>query len=59
MKGQKEKIPVALYIRVSTQEQVRDGYSLDSQSKRLESYCSEKGYKIIKRYADENQRVRN
>ena len=30
---------VALYIRVSTQEQAKEGYSIGEQEKRLRSYC--------------------
>lgn len=49
---------VALYIRVSTEEQVRHGYSLDSQTKRLTEYCKSKGYKIIEIYKDEGKTAR-
>lgn len=51
-------VRVALYIRVSTQEQVREGYSLKSQQQRLTEYCNDKGYKIIELYADEGKTAR-
>lgn len=54
----KKVIRVALYIRVSSEEQVRHGYSLDSQRKRLIEYCREKKYKIIGIYADEGKSAR-
>ena len=43
----------ALYARVSTEDQARDGFSLDAQMKRLESYCARQGYDIVDRYVDE------
>ena len=33
---------VAIYIRVSTQEQVQEGYSIDAQTDRLQAYCRAK-----------------
>ena len=29
----------ALYIRVSTQEQANEGYSIEAQTERLTAYC--------------------
>lgn len=49
----------AIYIRVSTEEQARHGYSLNSQKKRLIEYCNEKKYKITKIYADEGKSARS
>lgn len=51
-------IRVVLYIRVSSEEQVRYGYSLQSQKDRLLEYCKEKGYKIIEIYTDEGKSAR-
>lgn len=51
-------IRVALYIRVSTEEQARYGNSLKSQLDRLKEYCKEKGYKIIETYIDEGKSAR-
>ena len=43
---------VALYVRVSTQEQKEHGYSIDEQTERLKSYCKALGYKSPKVYND-------
>lgn len=41
----------ALYIRVSTQEQV-ENYSIESQRERLEAFCKSKGWSIHDTYTD-------
>ncbi len=43
----------AIYIRVSSAEQRREGYSLPEQRRVLTEYAEEKGYKIVDVYADE------
>jgi site-specific DNA recombinase len=43
---------VALYIRVSTQEQVQEGYSIDAQTERLHAYCTAKDWIIFGTYTD-------
>lgn len=43
----------ALYIRVSTEEQARHGYSLAEQEHDLRDYAEQHGYIIIGIYADE------
>lgn len=43
----------ALYIRVSSDEQRRKGFSLPEQKKTLYKYAEEKGYTIVDLYADE------
>ena len=52
-------IRTALYIRVSTEEQARRGYSLQSQKERLIEYCKQNNYKIIELYADEGKSARS
>ncbi len=42
----------AIYIRVSTEEQWREGYSLPAQESRLREYCERKGYEVFDLYAD-------
>lgn len=54
----KKILRVALYIRVSTEEQVRHGYSLNSQKERLIEYCKQMGYKVVEIYADEGKTAR-
>lgn len=43
---------VAIYIRVSTEDQAREGHSLGEQLERLKKLCEYKGYKIFKIYED-------
>lgn len=49
---------VALYIRVSTEEQVLHGYSLQTQEEVLIQYARDHGYKIVKIYRDEGHSAR-
>lgn len=43
---------VALYIRVSTQEQATEGYSVGEQTERLKKYAEAMGWEIYKIYVD-------
>lgn len=43
---------VAAYARVSTTEQVNEGYSLDEQAERLQKYCSAMGWDLLDTYID-------
>ena len=43
----------ALYTRVSTEDQVEHGYSLEAQKKRLIEYCNKNNIEIYKIYTDE------
>lgn len=45
-------IIVAIYIRVSTLDQAREGYSLDAQETVLRKWCQDRGYKVYGLYAD-------
>ncbi|MBR3230309.1 MAG: recombinase family protein [Bacilli bacterium] len=47
-----EKKKCSLYMRVSTDDQVREGFSLPEQKERLEAFCKFKGYEIIDYYKD-------
>ncbi len=47
-----ERSIAAVYIRVSTEDQVREGFSLPEQEKRLRAMCEYKGYEIYKVYKD-------
>ena len=47
-----EKKKCGLYMRVSTEDQAREGFSLPEQKERLESFCKFKGYEIIDYYED-------
>lgn len=48
----KKEVIVAIYIRVSTLDQAREGYSLKMQEQTLREWCKEKGYIIYDMYAD-------
>ena len=41
-----------LYLRVSTEDQAREGFSLPEQKERLETFCKFKGYEIVDYYKD-------
>ena len=48
----KKNIRVALYIRVSTQEQAKEGYSIGEQTDRLQKYAEAHGWTVVKIYTD-------
>lgn len=41
------------YVRVSTGEQAKEGFSLDVQEKRVRAYCEAKGWDLVRIYRDE------
>lgn len=43
---------VALYPRVSTMEQARDGYSIGEQIDRMKNFCAARGWDVFKVYPD-------
>ncbi|MCF0125827.1 MAG: recombinase family protein [Clostridia bacterium] len=47
-----KKIKAGIYIRVSTEDQAREGFSLEEQRKRLEEVCRYKKLEIYKIYKD-------
>ena len=47
-----EKKIAGLYIRVSTEDQAREGFSLPEQEKRLRAMCEYKGYEIYDVYEE-------
>ncbi|SUP37110.1 recombinase family protein [Veillonella criceti] len=50
---------VALYIRVSHEEQAMKGYSLQAQENRLRQYANEHHYQIVDYYRDEGVTARS
>lgn len=48
----KENKRIAIYIRVSTLDQAREGYSLEVQKKTLKKWCDDRKYDIFDLYAD-------
>lgn len=47
-----KKIRVAIYVRVSTQEQAKEGYSINEQIERLQKYAEAHGWTVVKIYTD-------
>lgn len=47
-----EKKKCGLYMRVSTDDQAKEGFSLPEQKERLEAFCKFKNYEIIDYYQD-------
>ena len=46
------KVRAGLYLRVSTEDQAREGFSLPEQKERLEAYCKLNDFEIIDYYED-------
>lgn len=51
MKNNEKKI-AGIYIRVSTEDQAREGFSLSEQEEKLKLLCQFKGYELFKVYCD-------
>ncbi|MDP2628762.1 MAG: recombinase family protein [Nanoarchaeota archaeon] len=49
----------AIYIRVSTEEQVRQGISLKAQEEALQNYAKALGYDIVEIYKDEGKSAKD
>ena len=47
-----KKIRVAIYVRVSTQEQAKEGYSINEQIDRLQKYADAHDWMVVKIYTD-------
>ena len=47
-----ERMIAAVYIRVSTEDQAREGFSLGEQKEKLLQLCAFKGYEVFKVYED-------
>src|SRR3989304_6028025 len=50
---------VALYSRVSTEDQAKEGFSLDAQSERLHAFCRAQGWTVAEEYVDDGHTGRN
>ena len=51
-------IRVAVYARVSTQEQADSGTSLEHQADQLAAYCESRGWQVIQKYVDAGLQVK-
>lgn len=45
-------IRVAVYVRVSTNEQAEEGHSIGVQTEKLQAYCVARGWEVFKVYTD-------
>ena len=52
MKKSSRVLRVAIYIRVSTLDQAREGYSLDAQERTLRKWCADHKHEIYDLYVD-------
>ena len=52
-------VRVAIYTRVSTEDQAKEGFSLEAQRERLEAYCLARDWSVAARYTDEGHSGRN
>ncbi len=50
---------VALYARVSTEDQAKEGFSLDAQRDRLAAFCRAQGWAVAKEYVDDGHSGRD
>ena len=48
-----KKIRAAIYTRVSTEDQAKEGFSLDAQLEKLKSYCNARDWEIAGEYIDD------
>ncbi|UQZ84552.1 DNA-invertase hin [Paenibacillus konkukensis] len=53
------KTTVAIYARVSTEEQVKEGYSIQAQIAELKRYAELHGFQIVDEYVDEGASGKN
>ncbi|MED5041752.1 recombinase family protein [Geobacillus stearothermophilus] len=44
---------VAIYVRVSTDEQAKEGFSIPAQRERLRAFCESQGWEIVQEYIEE------
>ncbi|WP_154675698.1 recombinase family protein [Parafrankia elaeagni] len=49
----------AIYIRVSTDEQAKEGFSLAAQQDKLEAFCYSQGWEVKKVYIEEGHSAKN
>ncbi len=59
MNTERKNIIAGLYPRVSTDDQVREGFSLDEQEEEMKRLCEYKNYQIYKAYREEGVSAKN
>ncbi len=50
-----DRVFAVSYLRVSTEDQAREGFSLDAQQARIRAYCAAKGYILVRDFVDDGQ----
>ncbi|MEN3132961.1 recombinase family protein [Bacillus cereus] len=50
---------VAIYVRVSTQEQAREGFSIPAQLESLRAFCKSQHWKIVEEYKEEGKSAKS
>ena len=48
------QVKAALYARVSTEEQAKEGYSIAAQISEIRKYAEQNGLEIVDEYVDES-----
>lgn len=54
-----KQVRAAIYTRVSTEDQAKEGFSLDAQLEKLRSYCKARDWVIAGEYVDDGYSGRN
>jgi len=54
-----QPVRAAIYTRVSTEDQAKEGFSLDAQLDKLKSYCKARDWIIAEEYVDDGYSGRN
>lgn len=57
--GERRALRAACYIRVSTEEQAREGVSLAVQEERLRAFVIAKGWELVELFRDEGESAKN
>ncbi len=57
--GKEKNLRAAIYARVSTEDQAKEGFSLAAQVDRLQSYCKSREWEITGEYIDDGYSGRN
>lgn len=50
---QRSAVLAVSYLRVSTEDQAREGFSLDAQRARIRAWCDARGYTLIQEFLDD------
>lgn len=50
---------VAIYVRVSTQEQAKEGFSIPGQLESLRAFCKSQGWEVAKEYKEEGKSAKD